>query len=453
MKPSFELFRNPMGGLWTTFTAPSGEKYYYNLRTKESTWKRPESFYEDGGNKRPKLTREPEPFYAIPLVNDWFLVIDDIGGKYYFDSSTEEASWTLEDPESAELLSTIDKNKIILLVAIARGYNTNVGDRVYQEVIDDLKALRKGSAVEEEGEQEGEQESESIPSESEEEEKRPSGLIAGYSSSEEEENEIDSDVEKLNNLGDDDLPKENHEDESQMRNDFFQLLQRHQCDPYSTWSIQARKIQEDPLFYRITDDSIRESMFEEWCEKAINRTTNPQDLVDEDNLDDDSREEEEEDELEPLPFHYLAHIVSKANITPSTIFQDIKDQNKADFKKYKIKQFVKSKSQQETFVSKLLFYYKKFTLDERKEIFHDLLESHSRSIKKNLEQESESMRSTLSEEAGSNDAYAIETKLLKMENLIGLARDMEELANDPKYYVLGIKDKMIELMHYLTSYI
>ena len=63
------------------------------------------------------------------------------------------------------------------------------------------------------------------------------------------------------------------------------------------------------------------------------------------------------------------------------------------------------------------------------------------------------MRSTLSEEASSNDAYAIETKLLKMENLIGVARDMEEMANDPKYYVLGIRDKMIELMHYLTSYI
>lgn len=438
-----------MARIWSTFTAPSGEKYYYNSTTKESTWKRPVSFDEDDKrweNKKARLARIPEPFYAIPLLNAWFLVIDDVGGKFYHNSDTGKSSWKLDDSESVELLASVDKNKLVLLIAIARGYNTSIGNRVYQEVIHDLEVYKEGNLKQEEEEES----SSSAESEDEDDVLGTSGLVAGYSSSEEEENNDDNEIDALNNLEEDDLPKEGHDPESRIHEDFFKLFDKYQCDPYSTWSIQAKRLQDDPTFYRVANDSAREEIFEEWCEKAMEGQSFAQEQVDEECLDEDSSEEEVQDDLEPLPFHYLAHIVSKADIKPSTIFLDIKDQNKADFKKYKIKQFIKSRSAQESLVSKLLFYHKKLTLEERKKLFCEVLQSHSRSIKKSLEQNSELAQLALGEDLDLNDAQAVETRLLKMESLMGMSSDLQELANDPKYYILGIRDKTIEIMHFLT---
>lgn len=446
-----------MARIWSTFTAPNGEKYYYNLRTKESTWERPSSFYDDderSRNKKMRLSREPEPFYAIPLVNNWFLVIDDIGGKFYYNSSTGQSSWTMEDAESAKLLSSIDQSKLVLLIAIARGLNTNIGDRVYEDVMQELESLGKHEVPEPSISEESDEEE--PEGEKEEGEENKSQLVAGYSSSEEEEEETDgsdSEVEALNNLNEEDLLRDSREDDLQNKRDFFELLERQKCDPYSSWSMQAKKLTEDPVFYRITDDSSRESMFEEWCEQTIRGDPNGEEEVDEENIPDQDSEVEEGDEedLEPLQFHYLAHIVSKSNINPTTIYQDIKDENKADFKRYKISKFVKSKKAQESFVSKLLFYYKKLDLSDRNKVFLQHLESYSKTIEKNMKQEPESVRSILKEETDLDDAYAVETKLLQMERLLGLSGDLREMAYDPKYYVLGIRDKMTELAHYLKS--
>nr|2JUC_A Chain A, Pre-mRNA-splicing factor URN1 [unidentified] len=49
------------------------------------------------------------------------------------------------------------------------------------------------------------------------------------------------------------------------RNIFFELFDRYKLDKFSTWSLQSKKIENDPDFYKIRDDTVRESLFEEWC--------------------------------------------------------------------------------------------------------------------------------------------------------------------------------------------
>lgn len=457
-----------MGRVWNTFTAPDGRKYYYNSRTKQSSWERPESFDDDDSGwkgKKAKLVSELEPFYVVPLANDWNLVICDTGAKFYYNSSTKESTWTLADSQSVELLSSLSKDKLVLLIGIARGYDTERSEEIYKEVIHEAEALGEaqlldkrlpstdGKAAEEESDNEED----------------TGGLVTAYSSSDEEDGEVEEkegddgeeeqpteaynyDVDVLNSLETDGKPIEGFERNSSAQEALFSLFDRYGCDPYSAWSIQARKIQDDPDFLRVSEDSLREEIFEQWCQQKVGICAGDDTGQEAEASEDEGKDTDAEDGLEPLKFHYLAHIVSKATIAPTTIFLDIKNEKKADFKKYKIKQFVESKRLQEAFVSKLLFYYKRMTIVERKKVFRETLDAHQHVIKENLHRNFEKVRQALDEAPPDpNDAYALETRLLEMESWMGISSNIPNLADDPKYYVLGIKDKMKESMQYIKD--
>ncbi|QLQ79888.1 hypothetical protein HG537_0C05360 [Torulaspora globosa] len=453
-----------MGRVWNTFTAPDGRKYYYNSRTKKSSWERPECFDEDESGwkgKRAKLISEIEPFYVVPLVNDWNLVICDTGAKFYYNSNTRESVWRLTDSQSLRLLSSLSKDRLVLLIGIARGYGSERSEEIYKEVIRETEALRKtllpdkksrAGTVDEVMEEELDDEGDT------------GGLVAAYSSSDDEEGEAEEekqptetynyDFDVFNNLEADDEQIKAPERNSSAQKDLFSLFDRYDCDPYSAWSIQARKIQDDPDFLRISEDSLREEIFEEWCQQKIGNYARENEGQEAEPSEEEDKDTNADDGLEPLKFHYLAHIVSKSTITPTTIYLDIKNEKKTDFKKYKIKQFVESKRLQEAFVSKLLFYYKKMTMEERKKIFREILDTHQHIIKENVHRNLERVRKALNEAAPDpNDAYAVETRLLEMESWMGISGNVPNLADDPKYYVLGIKDKMKESMQYIKDII
>lgn len=487
-----------MARIWNEYAAPDGKKYYYNLKTKQSTWDKPTNFYDSGEShrhKRAKINRTSKPYLALPLSNQWYLVICDDGQKFFHNKETKSSVRKLQDEDSIKLLGSVDKQSLILLVGIARGYNTTKAGKIYERLLSELETskreqnLGKLSSVELASESESESESESSRDDeisSEDASKDTKKLIAGYSSSEEEEDEEEDDIEMQKNQpehdqSDDDLvdlntlggrANEGHQlADPEDKAAFFDLLDRNKCDPYSTWFLQVDKIHNDQVFFQITDDALKESFFEEWCQKAIENqngkigdknaiTDNEEEDINEEEEEEEEEveeeveeeEEEEEDFLEPTKFHYLAHIVSKSNIKPDTIFLDIKDQNKTLFKKYKIKNYVKDPKEQTQFVSQLLFFYKKMDQDERRSIFLDLLTENERIIKEKIGDNKQTLREILdNNDFTGKSAYFIETQLLKLENLIGIHGDLKDLAQNSKYYTLGIKEKLVELKHYLKS--
>lgn len=474
-----------MARIWSEFTAPDGKKYYYNVRSKQSTWEKPSNFYDTNNSDvvsaahRAKKVLDNIPYFALPLQNKWFLIICDTGNKFFYNEATAESVWKLTDSQSLEQLNALDRDKLILLIGIARGYLTSNSQEIYESILSELHLFKPQT----EGTQDLSDEEEGV------EQRTPprpvnnnktelesasefaevvtsAGLIAGYSSSEDEGdvttepegNGDDDEIGQLNKLDaiTDELNAVGKGETFQDKGDFLDLFNKYDCDPYSTWSLQARKIQNDPAFYSILDDSLKESIFEEWCNKHISEskqaTQYQQGTFDEENMSYEEKEEENDEEmqLEPTKFHYLAHIVSKSTITPTTIFLDIKEENRSLFKKFKIKKFIKAKHLQESFVSKLLFYYKKMSEEERKQLFADVLKENDTAIRENINNNEETVRHILQNDIDENDAFAIETQLLKMESLIGLSKDVN-LESDPKYYVLGIKDKTIELRQYLKT--
>ncbi|GAV49008.1 hypothetical protein ZYGR_0N04130 [Zygosaccharomyces rouxii] len=460
-----------MARIWREYVAPDGRKYYYNAVTKQSTWHKPESLDEMDENRGVKRFKkiESKPHVALELYHGWHLVICDTGKKFYYNVETNESVWNLPDEGSRNLIDALDKNKLVALIGLVRGYSPG-GLHIYEELVTDLVKLRQErEAKRAEGDQEKDEATgEEVKDEDEEKDKAngeevkeedrdqndgedndaQNGLVAGYSSSSESEDEDEGEGEGEEPLN---IPiTESVEEPVDISGDkkaLWDLFTRYDLNPYSAWPFEMKKIRDDPDFLRVLDDSVREDVFEEWCAHAISGDqVEPVDEIKSEDFD-------EEEDHEPTKYHYLAHIVSKSNITPTTIFMDIKNDNKSLFKKYNIKDFLTSKKDQESFVSKLLFYYKRMKLEERKEVFIQLLKQNGKTIEENLSNDMDKVRHCLAQEIDSNDPYAVETKLFKMEKFMGLWGNLSDLVEEPKYYILGIRDKMLELNDYLKIYV
>lgn len=469
-----------MARIWTEYTAPDGTKYYYNAKTKRSTEEKPLSFFDTDDvryNKKARLNITRRPYFVLPLANQWHLVICDNGDKFFHNDETKESVWELKDQQSLNLLREVDKQKLVLLVGIARGYCSPLDSTIYEEVWGELEAATPAMDAEYSSEKvafdtsndEEEVKTEmvdedSMNDDSEDEDALFSRdvLVTGYSSSSEDEEQSEGETAQVSAEDDasdarliglhaiDEQPNDYDEQSSLgVKEELFELLKKYDCDPFSLWPMQLKKVQNDPIFYKITDDALKETLFEEWCQRTVeSKSTQALEPGEEE------EESENEDELEPTKFHYLAHIVAKSDIKDNTISQDIKSQNKSLFKRYKIKRFVKDKKEQDSFVSSLLFFFKKIELAERQSIFENLLRDNERVIVENISGQENKLRRILNDDDFSeNKAYFIETQLLKLEKIIGIKGNLQDLADNTKYYVLGIKDKLIALKHYLKSLI
>ena len=430
--PHMTLIMNPKD-TWREYTAPNGAKYYYNTETKQTTWVKPV-------DSSPKS--EPVRLvFVVPLVNGWNLVICSNGKKFYYCTNTTCSS-LLPDDESRQLLDKVDRQKLVSLIGIARGYPVNSGlaSKLYDSVLSDIELAKLGrdgsesSDVSKEGENVGKEENYSNNQYEE--------LVSPEE--EEEQNEVVQQVPLLPT------------DSIKLR--MFALFDKFDLNKYSTWRLELSKVNNDPDFYLVSDDNTREALFEEWCGHQDN-SVETEDLKEpEEDTDTDSNTDTDSDtdNLEPTKFHYLAHILSKATIKDDTIFQDIYKQNKRAFKQYKIDDFISSKREQESFVSKLLFYYKRFSLSEREHLLRKSLEGKCRDSILNTLTVSDKIRGNLTQLLKENlssddaDAYTIETLLLKMENLL---KDCGcgSLLEDSEYYIVGIKDKTIVLLEFLKS--
>lgn len=478
-----------MARVWREYKTPDGKVYYYNLTTKKSTWTRPADFEDDADvrdNKKRKLDHLPK--FAVPLENDWFLIICNTGLRFFYNKSSNVSSWEIVDENSAALIAQLDKRKLILLIAIARGFAYE-GNDIYEEILEDLDKVRPAkdtdytdspviSGVEENNGPESQRpnvnrlKDTSLSS-------GTSGLVAGYDSDESEEegneqaelpghanpsaNNIEDNNIEGNNIEDDNIEDDNEsevyefnslEGKSQNSNveEFKSLFDEYELDPYSTWSLQSKKINSDARYYKVTSDVLRKELFDDWCAAAVVTSQHDQDNSDnnaEEEVEDLS--EEEGDQMEPTKYHYLAHIVSKASIAPNTIFKDIKTNNSELFKKFKINHSIKKK-EQEHFISRLLFYYKKRTLEERIQTFESFLTTKSSILKRNVK-DTQTLRAIVSKESLPDSSYGIETLLLKMENCMDIHGASAFLQNEMQYYLIGVKDKTIVLQKFLKQFI
>ncbi|AET37477.1 Urn1p Ecym_1231 [Eremothecium cymbalariae DBVPG len=275
------------------------------------------------------------------------------------------------------------------------------------------------------------------------------GLVKGYSSSSEEEEEEEEEQQQQQQEQqhgvDISKPLDVRVGYDSEHARFIALFDRYELNPYSSWSLQSRKVQSDPEFYTLLDDETRRELFEDWCTMKLAKAggDSSASLTGEEEEEEDDDDDEDES-LEPVKFHYLSHIVSKSTIKPQTVFSDVKTENKLLFKNFNIDE-THPKQEQRQFVSSLLFYYKKKSSKERVEIFKNLLDTK---VKHEINNEDQ-LQQILDQENLPNDAYEIESQLITMEKYIGMHDSLRQLQEDIKYYVVGVRDKTILIKEFL----
>ncbi|CDO94270.1 unnamed protein product [Kluyveromyces dobzhanskii CBS 2104] len=340
---------------WKRFKDPSGSYYYFNTRTKVSTKEKPKDFGSQQGIREELRV----PLFCFQLLNRWNLVICKDGSKFYFNDDTKVSQLMLMDDDSQSLLDKVDQSLLALLIGVARGFSLNNDRDVYEEVSDTLKEL--SIRVADDGQIDAANDEGTIAVAGTDEELKPrtevkNALIAGYSSSSD-----DSSDESENNTASvpgtlDEKDTEFRTDGDKSASEFIDLLNEYKFDPYSTWNIQAKRIMHDPRYYSISSDDKRDELFQTWCSQQIDNL-NDKETDDVSDPNEVSEDLDSEDNLNPTKYHYLAHIISKSNITAETLFSDIKKENKSLFKELNIKENL-SKKEQDQFASKVIAYYK-----------------------------------------------------------------------------------------------
>lgn len=411
---------------WKQYKDPAGENYYYNTLTKVSTRTKPKDFGLTVGEDSRRT-----PVYALPLKNQWNLIICEDGTKFYHQTGSNCSHYRLPDRESQALLNSVDPMLLSLLIGVARGYSIR-GDRdVYSEVLELLVAPNEHAEEEEEEEEEIEPHAANIEKsnhggdiqKSEKLKILPQSLVTAYSSSEDEDEADEADAEEV--------VQEPELNGTLLKTQFINLLDESNIDPYSTWSIQSKRIIHDPRYHAVSSDADRQQLFQDWCSQqfALGKQMN----------DTQTREmaDEEDSDLDPAKYHYLAHIVSKAVINPNTLFYDIKREHKALFKQLEIKKHL-TKKQQEQFVSKILVYYKRMSEKERESLFCKKVSEIITfpELTKSLE---DVIEATIPE-----DSFELESQLLELENQLLILNEQKNsiIQDNVIYYILGIKEKL-----------
>lgn len=189
--------------------------------------------------------------------------------------------------------------------------------------------------------------------------------------------------------------------------------------------MQSRKISNQADYFLVHDDTQREEMFEDWCAMKVAQL--PED-----------ESEAEDDDYEPTKYHYLSEIMYQLRdeINADTVADDILRGHRPLFKQYHIKQFIPDRRELRAVVSRLLFYYKRFTARERRAVFHDYVSQRYGLLPG---------EDVDNDDAGSLSGEQMETRILQWE------RDRQTEGNsswDPtalEYYVVGLREKYIGL--------
>nr|CAB3265191.1 pre-mRNA-processing factor 40 homolog A [Phallusia mammillata] len=96
MKTGFLLGPNGIKTDWTEHSAPDGRKYFYNCKSKESKWEKPDELKTQGE--------------VMLAQSSWKEFKADSGKLYYYNSETKESVWTIpkELQELKEKISKMD---------------------------------------------------------------------------------------------------------------------------------------------------------------------------------------------------------------------------------------------------------------------------------------------------------------------------------------------------------
>lgn len=272
------------------------------------------------------------PMFKLDLPDsEWSTIVVSDGSHFYHNRTTKQSVWRADDDELRHAISRVDRRSLLLLTAKARGL----------AIDDDASNVLLSTAVTHSVEEPSSQaiQDEVHPDPQEDEKISPvegplvpkiTGLVSGYSSSEDEDEDDEEEDEDVEERGSSEVPPskaddpadetpvpsadlESDSDHSNTSSDtgngfdlgdldgissdeevettstnantndvhdieqaeilFLKMLQESSLNPYSTWEIESLKVIDDPRFLEVESNKERKRLFDTWCSLAISART------------------------------------------------------------------------------------------------------------------------------------------------------------------------------------
>ncbi|KAJ1547788.1 transcription elongation regulator, partial [Nowakowskiella sp. JEL0078] len=211
--------------VWTEFKTATGQPYFYNSITKQSVWQRPLDLGDPNvqvtiQNPQQNVLNQPElpkleQVYAVKKIPEtsWLIAFTTFDHEFFFDLETKQSLWDIPDQISD-----------IIAVLIADGENNPDENKINDGSDDNMENTRKRSSDEEDSEQKKKLKTESVTE----------ALIS-------------------------------HSEKIQ---EFKDLLQETDVNPYSPWEKELPKFVADVRYTRITHKE-RKRAFDEFCRVRV----------------------------------------------------------------------------------------------------------------------------------------------------------------------------------------
>lgn len=209
-------------------------------------------------NKRKRTFRKERAKFKIPLDDVWNLVFLSSGRRFYYNSKENRSLW--DPPETlTELVQTIDKDQMILLIARARGLKLG-GEDDDNDQRNATEGENSGFAVDIGSE---EDELEEGPAETKDQEELEVDNVENDSSS-------DEDVFNPDDLmNSDDGDSEHEVSGEEARASFEAMLDEFSVNPYGVWSTELNKVIEDERYEIYDSNAKRAEAFDLWAKTKI----------------------------------------------------------------------------------------------------------------------------------------------------------------------------------------
>jgi len=252
---------------WTEHKAPSGEFYYYNHITKQSTWKKPDNyipykppfiphFQQKHVLQKPITKTEQKPIEkAISMKRipgtPWHIILTSRNNEFFYNYDTKKSTWEIPEEVKDIINNLLEEAKKIKEEREAAMKKKEEMNKLKEE--EDKKQLE----IQEKMEIDEKKEKEQV--EQKEKEKQSD------TKSKESQQQKLSDSSKEKKI-----------------EDFYALLEENKVSPFSTWEQELSNIIHDKRYTLIPTLRERKKLFDEYCRKKIEEMKKNNELTVED---------------------------------------------------------------------------------------------------------------------------------------------------------------------------
>ncbi|CEI98498.1 hypothetical protein RMCBS344292_12605 [Rhizopus microsporus] len=249
---------------WIEYRAPTGQPYWYNTLTRQSTWTFPVQAVSPQSQQQEQPKEKKKEADQIPGTH-WLFVLTHDGYEFYYDRETKTSVWEMpkELEEPMKELERLEKEEK------EQKEEESKKRKLEQEQKEEEETKKIKIEQEEEVNEEKKEEDKAEPTEMTEED------IMWQLEQMEEEPEEQTEEQPEEQPKEIKQEKVNEISEEERIRQFYELLEERNISPFAVYSTEYPKLMSDPRFELVPNNK-QKALFNKYCHELGEKLKNEQ---------------------------------------------------------------------------------------------------------------------------------------------------------------------------------